>query len=268
MKSLTTIFTYFSLFISVCFAQHDNEKVDVILKLNGDKMLGKVTNMDDRTVDFVYKDETLTYHVLKADIQKITFSSGRIELINSTNAGNATASSDGSTTNKVAILPVGVIIDGYEGSSDLADKIQAECYQLLSKKSATLTYQQPSTTNALLIKNNVTHENIKGFTMDELCHLLGVEYVVQNVVTINKTSASTTTYSTGEREKDKGKKDKSWSDTFSTSSDNFSTGILMNIYDEHGAQLFTKDHQSLWPTQDAYKITLGYLAKKTPLFGK
>lgn len=267
MRRVLLLFTFFAFCLGIV-AQPATDGNDVILKLNGDEMVGKVTEIADDNVKFIYKGETLSYTIKKADIFRITFASGRIEVLNpqpsagkkgddNSNAANIDAH------NKAAVLPFGLIVDNQGGSPDMADKIQMECYNIMSKKAATIQFQDINTTNALLIKNNVTRETMKGYTMDEICHMLGVEYVVQGVVTLNRTSATTSTYDNSTY-----KKNNSSNSGYSTSSQNYSTNIVMNIFDEHGSKIFSKDHDSFWPSQDAYKSTLEYIAKRTPLYGK
>jgi len=135
-----------------------------------------------------------------------------------------------------------------------------------------------------LIKAGVGN-NIQGFTMGEICNILGVEYVVQGVVTIEKTTQTNynSSYSTtkGKGEKlhlnSNGKligdlygsgKTKTSSFGSSTSVQNYSTSILINIYNDKGDNIFSQDHSSFWQTEDAYKITLKYLAKKSPFYKK
>jgi len=42
----------------------------------------------------------------------------------------------------------------------------------------------------------------------------------------------------------------------------------MNIYTDKDTNIFTKDHSSFWSSNDAYKTTLQYLLKRTPLYKK
>jgi len=42
----------------------------------------------------------------------------------------------------------------------------------------------------------------------------------------------------------------------------------MNVYNDKGDNIFNKDHESFWQTNDAYKITLKFLTKRTPLCTK
>src|SRR4030095_15015198 len=82
MKKLLLLICYTLFSISLIFAQKDSAKFDVVLKANVDEMVGKVTEMGDDFIKFVYKGETLSYTVKKQDILKITYASGRVEVIN------------------------------------------------------------------------------------------------------------------------------------------------------------------------------------------
>lgn len=273
MKRLLLFLLLFILITPSAYTQSD-DKSDVILMLNGEEKIGKVLEMGDNEIKFSYKGETLTYNIKRQDILRITFASGRIEVINkpslpSEGASEKNDSSRVDTHNKVAILPIALIVDNGAGSDAMSSKIQVECYNIMSRKAATLSFQDPNTTNALLIRNNITDQTIKGYTMDELCHILGVEYVVQNIVTLNKTSAvSSSSYNAKASGSNNSKNNdvKASGSSYSTTTQNYQTSITMNVFDEHGSKVFGKDHASFWQTQDAYKITLEFLAKKTPLY--
>ena len=58
------------------------------------------------------------------------------------------------------------------------------------------------------------------------------------------------------------------SSSYDTLTQNYSTNITMNIYTDKGDSIFSKDHASFWQTEDAYKITLTYLAKRTPVYNR
>ncbi|NCD68607.1 hypothetical protein [Mucilaginibacter agri] len=262
--------------ISICktFAQTKAENYDVILKTSGDEMVGKITAIDDSSIKFVYKGETLVYTVSKADIFRVTFASGRVEIFNQPNKpANQTPAQAAAVDshNQVAILPFGLIRDGMAGAEDMQIKIQSDCFDAFSQKAVTLKFQDPSTTNALLFKNNINNQTIKGHTMDEICQILGVEFVVNGVVTLNRTSSTTTgSGSATAKTTTSGSKDKTtvYGSNYSNSYDNYTTSIVMNVYDEHGSKVFSKDHQAFWPGVDAYKVTLSYLAKRTPIYGR
>ncbi|MGB5822154.1 MAG: hypothetical protein WBG90_21910 [Saonia sp.] len=254
---------------------------DVILKTNGEEMQGKVLKINTTDLQFVYQNETVEYTVNKADIVKITFGSGRIEFFNK-KEGNPQIKI-GDHHNKVAVLPFGYIKDQETSNATMTQKIQQETYTIFRKKAVTLKFQDPTTTNALLAKAGVNNNNIQGFTMGEICNILDVEYVIQGLVSIARSSitdySSTSTKSKNDYKKAyvdrKGNivgdiwnsnKRSSNTSTFGTTTQNYATTITMNVYTDKGDNVFSKDHASFWQTQDAYKITLGFLAKRTPIF--
>lgn len=261
------------------------QNFDIILKTNGEEMEGNVKAIDNDIIHFVYKNESIEYKVKQSDIVKITFASGRIQFFNKLNtSGDKAKVSLEDHHNKVAILPFAYIKDESNGSQAISDRIQAETYALYSSHNGELQYQDIRTTNALLIKAGVTNNNIKGYTMGEIANFLGVEYIIQGTVSVQKTtqnvynSASTTTKQKGAVSIDKngnligdvfanGKKQTSTYGS-STAVQNYETSMIINIYNDKGHSIFSQDHTAFWQTQDAYKITLRYLAKRSPLYRK
>lgn len=249
------------LLISVAgFAQND-----VVLKTNGEEMQGKVTKMNQNDLLFVYKNETVEYPINFSDISKITFASGRVQTFNS---AKATTSNTVDHHNKAAILPFAYIKDQETSNVIMTQKIQQETYKNFKQNAVQIKFQDPITTNALLAKAGVTEANRQGYTMDEICNILGVEYVVNGLVSIEKTSVTNSSYgSVDVKEKSKTKTTAN-SSTYNYATQNYATTITMNVYSDKGDTLFNQDHASFWQTEDAYKVTLAYLAKRTPIFKK
>lgn len=254
---------------------------DVILKINGDEMKGKVIKINSAELQFIYQNETVEYTVEKSDIVKITFASGRIEFFKKVDNNSNIKLED--HHNNVAILPFGYIKDQETSNALMTKKIQQETYTIFKKKATILKFQDPTTTNALLAKAGVNNNNLEGFTMGEICNILSVEYVIQGLVSIEKSTATNYSSTTTKSKTNKAYVDKKghivgdiWnnnkktanSSTFSTSTQNYSTNITMNVYSDKGDNLFSKEHASFWQTQDAYKITLSFLAKRTPIYKK
>lgn len=261
------------------FAQND-----IVLKNDGQEMIGNVTQINNDDVNFTYKNEKIPYVIAKNDIHKITFSSGRIEYFNK-DGGGKNISKLGDHHNKVAILPFSFVKDQGDGAMAMSKKIQQETYAIFNKKKNNLQYQDVQTTNALLIKAGITGGNKDGYTMGEICDILGVEYVIQGMVSVERTGASSysnsnstisNTNDPNRRQTSRGligqvfstSKTNVKSNSSSSTSDDFSTAITMNIYNDKGDNIFNQDHSSFWSMEDAYKITLNYLAKKTPLYTK
>lgn len=270
------IFIFCLLLINIAQAQSD-----VILKTNGDEMKGKVIKINSADLQFIYQNETVEYTVEKSDIVKITFASGRVEFFNKVDDNSILKLED--HHNKVAILPFGYIKDQKTSNVTMTKKIQQETYTIFKKKATILQFQDPNTTNALLAKAGVTNNNLEGYTMGEICNILSVEYVIQGLVSIEKSTVTNFSNTSIKSKTNKAYVDKKghivgdiWNDnnktsnssTYSTATQNYSTNITMNVYSDQGDNLFSKEHASFWQTQDAYKITLSFLAKRTPIFKK
>ncbi|WP_126248995.1 hypothetical protein [Chitinophaga rhizosphaerae] len=252
-------------------------KNDVVLKLDGDELVGKVLKINNDDIEFSYTGETLVYNIKKAEIMKITFSSGRIQVFNKPQqaapAQNAApASADKSSLedhhNKVAILPFGFIRDGQPADGE---QIQNECYSFMNKHSGVYTILPPRTTNALLIKAGINSETIKGYTMEDICNVLGVEYVVDGLVTMNKTTQTTTQSNSGavKSKDDDDRKDRKYNSySYGTATQNFQTKLSLAIYNDKGTAVYSQDRTAFWNTQDAYSNTLEYLLKRSPLYTK
>ncbi|MDF2191481.1 hypothetical protein [Paraflavitalea sp. CAU 1676] len=283
MKKL--LFMVCCLFTMLAATAQQPAKNDVILKLNGDELNGKVLKINDNDIEFSYTGETLVYNIKKADIMKITYASGRIEVYNKpalpseakSQPAGASASKDGpgfaDHHNKIAVLPFTFVRDGAAADDAIAEQVQNETFSFMSKHSGVFEVLNPRTTNALLIKAGVTKESIKGYTMDDICNILGVEYVVEGIVNMNKTNQTSYQSSSGTTtKKDDPKDDKSkktYSDYSSgTTTQNFQTKLSLNMYNDKGATVYAQDRTSFWNTQDAYKSTLEYLLKRSPLYTK
>ncbi len=263
------------------------QNFDILLKTNGEEMVGSVKEIQEESLSFVYKNETIIYQVKQSDIVKITFASGRVQFFNKFDQPeNSNTTSLENHHNKVAVLPFAYIKDQQEGDPVMSSKIQTETFALLSKHRGGLTYLSTNNTNALLIKAGVTNHNIQGYTMGEICTILGVEYVIQGMVSVEKTTQQNiNTYSETTKNKGNNKayidshghlignpldngKSQSYGTSSSTSTQNYATSMTMNVFNDKGDNIYSQDHTSFWNTQDAYKITLKYLAKRMPLYKK
>lgn len=283
-KILLTIL--FGICTTLLIAQTD-AKTDVILKLNGEELAGKVMEITDDEVKFTYKGESLMYKIKKSDILKITYGSGRIEMYTKpplpSEAGSAAPAKSMSGPgladhhNKVAILPYAFLKDGENASDDISFKVQSETFAFLSKHAGVMSIVDPRTSNALLIKAGINKETIKGYTMEDLCNILGVEYVIDGIVAVNKgnqtnysSGNSNTTFSSSNNNKNNQykSKEKSSGSAITTSTQNYETSLTLSIYNDKGTSVYSQERRSFWNTQDAYKPTLEYLLKRCPLYSK
>jgi hypothetical protein len=276
------------LFISSFSIAQQNDKADVIVKLNGEEIKVKVTEITDTEVKFNYIGESVVYSLKKSEIAKITFASGRTEVFSKQPSNEPVplgapapepnappAGSPGESRNKVAILPFAFIQDGQKAVNEISEKVQNEVYAYMTKHSGGIyNYAEPRTVNALLIKAGVTSETVKGFTMDELCRILGVEYIIDGIVTVNprnQTSYGSTNYNTNTKNNNKTSTPtnmKTTGSTYSTTTQNYETTMLLNVFNDKGSSLFSQEKKSAWSTKDSYRSTMEYLLKRTPLYSK
>ncbi|MDQ6482044.1 hypothetical protein [Dyadobacter sp. LHD-138] len=281
MKQLFTLFIL--IVLSINSQAQNGTKNDVILQLNGDELTGKVTEINDDAIKFVYAGETLPYSIKKADILKITYASGRIEIFNKPQLSSSTQknqTTSGSTAgsgllsdhhNKIAILPFGFIKDGQKAADELSNVVQNACFAFLSKHAGVLSVVDTRTTNAKLIKAGITRQNIEGFTMDDICNAIGVEFIIDGTVVLNKASQSSLA-SNSYSDKSKGNRNEQKSSGYATASatnyENYETTINLDIYNDKGNNMFSQSRKSFFKTQDAYQNALEYVLKRSPLYSK
>lgn len=281
MKQLF-FFLAFILFSVGTKAQTD-AKHDVILQLNGDELTGKVVQITDDAVKFMYAGETLEYSIKKSDILKITFGSGRIQVLNKPQLSSSSSRNDqapaqgggggalGDHHNKVAILPFGFIRDGQRAADELSNVVQNYCFTFLSKHAGVLSVIDTRTTNARLIKAGITRENIEGYTMDDICNILGAEFIVDGTVVLNKasqTSLASNSYSDKSKSNRNEQKSSGYSSTSATNQQNYETTINLSIYNDKGNSMFSQSRKSFFQTQDAYQNALDYVLKRSPIYSK
>ncbi len=264
------------------------EKIDVVFKTNGDQLKGQVVEVTDDNIRFKYTGEQVIYTFKKGDIQKITFASGRTENYNNSTSTNSNPStpvqnavpatpavmpvSTEDRRNKIAILPFSFLKDGQNLPQEASDEIQNECFARLSEHSGTYKVVNPRATNVILAKAGIDKSNMVKYSMAEICQMLGVEYVVDGMINQNNTSES----SSGNRSYDFKKDDrKSNNDKMSGSSSyssnvskEYETFTTINIYNDKSENIYSQRRKALFSTVGAYKNTLGYLLKRSPLYTK
>jgi hypothetical protein len=269
------------------------EKIDVVFKANGDQLKGSVVEVTDDNIRFKYTGEQVIYTFKKSDIQKITFASGRTETYNNIPPANSNSStpvqnavpatssavpasaittSAADRRNKVAILPFSFLKDGQNLPAEASEEIQNECFTRLSEHTGTYTVVNPRATNVILAKGGIDKSNIIKHTMAEICQILGVEYVVDGMINQNNTSQSSSGRTSYDFKKDdkKSNNDKmSGSSSHSTNvSQDYETVTTINIYNDKSENIYSQRRKALFSTVGAYKNTIGYLLKRSPVYNK
>ena len=277
-----------ALFMAMCllsistFAQVSKTKEDLIQKVNGEEMKGRIVKVNDEEVTFIYTGETAEYTIKKSDIAKIVHASGRTEsfsqagtpaLVRQNDQINMSAS-PADHHNKIAILPFTYLMDNQPGADAIGLKAQEDTYAFLTQHSAGYTLLDSRTTNSLLAKAGITKEKMMNFTMKEICDVLGVEYVIDGVVTQNKgyqtSSGSDISNSKVKRnDNDKVKGVSSYSSSNSYSVQRYDVSVSLHIYMDNNASIYNQSHKAfLSNTDGSYSSPLEYLLKRCPLYRK
>jgi hypothetical protein len=244
---------------------------DKVLMTNGEVKQGQVVSIDDESITFVHKNESLQYKLNKTDISKIEFASGRIEVYNPVQP--SFQGSDGTNLsdhhNKVAILPFNYIRDGAQLKGDIMErKVQREFFSLLKGHVGALKILDPEGVNAALIKHNINGENIYQFTIPELANFLGVEYIVQGTLTINQSGTSSFGSTYGQAESKSWNKISGYSLSASSTTVQYHTIVDIVLYNDSGEAVRSQSKESVWPNDNAYDMTFRYLIKRMPIYSK
>lgn len=274
LKVLAAVTALSATLLLINAAAAQEKPSDKILMLNGEERIGSVTEIGEDFIKFSYAGESLTYTIKKQDINKIQYASGRIEFFNkgqnapADQSAQAQQPSLGSHHNVVAILPFSYMGQGGERDSKMGLKVQSDCYSLLKRSANQMTFQDPITTNALLIKKGINESNIAGLTPSEVANILDVEYVLYGSVTIDQTGSTSSSGTYGQGKARGNNKFSGFSVGTTSTSNNYSTSVDMKIYNDHGDNIFDKTRQSFWPSVDAYEATLQFLIKRSPFYSK
>ena len=266
------------IFMFNAYSQTKTTSQDIVIKADGEEMKGRVTQVTDGEIHFIYSGETAEYIIKKSDILKITHSSGRVETFNQfedlrKNDQVAMTASPADHHNKIAILPFTFLMDRQAGAQEVGIKAQEDTYSFLSKHGAGYTIMDVRSTNAALIKAGVTRDKIMGFTMKEICDIVGVEYVIDGTITQNKGYQTSSTYGNTSSEIKRTNDDKVKVNSTDVSNSNavqrYDVTVSLNIYMDNNASIYNQSHKAfLSNTDGSYTSPLEYLLKRSPLYSK
>ncbi|NSL88878.1 hypothetical protein ECE50_018700 [Chitinophaga sp. Mgbs1] len=241
---------------------------DIVVMQNGEEKHGKITEVDTDIVKFMHSGETLLYTLKKSDISKITFASGRIEMI-SHPPKESTADQPPypvMTPNLVAILPFKYRqVNGYpEPVAETKEKLQDDTYAYLSKRAATYRFQDPQTTNALLFRRGIDENTIRGYTYAELCSILGVEYIIHG--SLSRSSRETVdTYEGKEIRKEDNKLNQT-KVANTTVDKQYNNEVSIMIYNSRNDRIYSNQRTALMMEENSYWYALAFMLKRCPLY--
>ncbi|NLR57523.1 hypothetical protein HGH93_05405 [Chitinophaga polysaccharea] len=246
-------------------------KEDVVLMLNGEEKHGKITEMHANTIKFIHTGETLVYELKKADINKITFASGRVEVISAPSANADKEPIDNGRPIEpglVAILPFKYIAmnEPLQQVVEKGEKLQNDTYLYLSKRNGSYKFQDPATTNALLYRKGIDGNTIKGYTYDELCKILGAEFVLQGTLSrsvkesVNSSSSSTTKYEDNKKQHDNSNN--------TTVENQYENEVTLGIFNKQNEKIFANRRTAFLNNEGSYHDALFYMLKRSPVYNK
>ncbi len=263
-----------SVFSQSVFGQSEE---DVITKMDGEEMRGKVTKMGTESVTFVYSGEDLEYEVAKTNIHKIVFASGRTQVINEMAAPAAAQPatpvvSAADRKGKIAVLPFEFATNdpSLQGES-FETRVQIDCARSLRENTSGLQVQDPRETNAILAQNNMDAQQLAAMTPADVAAVLGVEFVTYGTLKVDNEGAQTygssvTTYKDKE-ERERSKKSEKSTEVSSGSSTtviNYDVRVGINIYSDQGTSIFSDSREPFGSGTETYSAALDYMIKRGP----
>lgn len=247
-------------------------KTDKIVFVNGKIAEGRILAFVDDKVRFVYNGETLNYDFGKTDIEKIEYGSGRVEILTDKKPVSVTLPVN--SKSKVAVMPMHYTSDGNSNKEDqMRYHLQEIAISYLSKSAAELKFIDATEVNALLRKSGIQDADLRKYTPKELATLLQVEYVISGSVL--QSNGSLVTNTNGSSEKKEALVHHTSDDNYSreqhynrssVTNQHIETHVTLSIFNEAGEKIYSKSRQALLAEPDAYKNTIHYLLKRTPLY--
>lgn len=251
-------------------AKNIGVKEDTLMMMNGEVKHGKIVAMATDAVSFVHSGEALEYALKKGDIQKITFASGRTEVFTTplANADNYPPV----VHNLIAVLPFKYrsVGEPLEQINATKEKLQDDTYSYLSKRNGLYRFQDPQTTNALLIRRGIDENSIKAYTFDELCKILGTEYIVQGGLSRStKESVSSAETKTINRDRDRDRERERQNKASHTVVErDYQNEVSILIYNHQNEKVFDNHRTALLTEENSYKDALFYMLKRCPIYNR
>jgi len=281
MKSKKPLLIILMLFAVVFSFAQGGKKLDKIIKRDYQIIECTISKMSDKTVEYSLPGETLVISLDISQIARIDFASGRsqtfdVSSVNSSpSSGSSTITASEIKPNTIAVLPVPYVnSDTQESSGDMAKFAQNDLYNKLLDKSSNifpLTVQDLRTTNSLLHKAGIDHNNIDETPIEDLEKILGVDNIVAAKVsyTINSGTTATTYNSGNAKVSDNNKKIKT--NDISTTTANTQVYYYYTVYFDmyrNTTKIYSQTRKPLLAVKDSWMDSVTYLLKRSPIYVK
>lgn len=281
MKNRKSFLVVLMLFSFVFTFAQSVKKLDKIIKRDYQIIECTISKMSDKTVEYSLSGETLIISLDISQIAKIDFASGRSKTYD-VSQGNNSPSSDTSTIttaelkpNTIAVLPIPYLnSDTQESSEDMAKFAQNDLYNKLLDKSSNifpLTVQDLRTTNSLLHKAGIDHNNIDETPIEDLEKILGVDNIVAAKISFTIGTATTaTTYNSGNAkisDNDKKVKTNDVSTTTANTQAYYYYTVYFDMY-KNKDKIYSQTRKPLLAIKDSWMDSVSYLLKRSPIYVK
>ncbi|MBF4491945.1 hypothetical protein IR010_05270 [Flavobacterium sp. MR2016-29] len=281
MRIKKTFAVIIMLLFSVFNFAQGGKKLDKIIKRDYQIIEGTISKISDKTVEYSLPGETLLISLDVSQIARIDFASGRSQTFD-VSASSSSANNSGQDLataemkpNTIAVLPVPYLnSDTQESSEDMAKFAQNDLYNKLLDKSANifpLTVQDLRTTNSLLHKAGINHNNIDETPIEDLEKILGVDNIVAAKISYTMSTSSTaSTYGSGSTTVSNNDK-KIKSNDYSTTTANSQMYYYYNVYFDmyrNNTKIYSQTRKPFLNLKDSWIDSISYLLKRSPIYVK
>ncbi|MTH14085.1 hypothetical protein [Flavobacterium sp. LC2016-01] len=268
-------------FISIFSFAQSGKKLDKIIKRDYTIIEGTISKISDKTVEYSLPGETLQIVLDVSQIARIDFASGRSQTFDvsqestSPSASNSDVVSSEMKPNTIAVLPVPYVnSDNQEGSEDMAKFAQNDIYNKLLDKSSNifpLTVQDLRTTNTLLHKAGIDHNNVDETSIEDLQKILGVDNIIAAKISYTIGTATTaTTYNSGNAKVSDNNKKVTTNDYSTTTANNqlyYYYTVYFDLY-KNASKIYSQTRKPFLAVKDSWIDSVQYLLKRSPIYVK
>ncbi len=224
---------------------------------------------------FTKQDEAMNYEFYKRDIEITGYDTAGTKLFME-KAIEQNSILPVKWRYRVAVVPMIYIGNDNESKTEyMRFYLQEMAIDYLSQSAAELKFLDAAEINSLLRKKGINDFNMREYTPRELAILLNVEYVIMgtvmqdmgNEVTVfhgNRSSRDRIEYH-GKEMRVRGRDHYNGS---SVTRQNIETRVTFSIYNESGDKIYNCSKRSILSGPHAYKYTIQYLLKRTPLYNR
>ena len=178
--------------------------------------------------------------------------------------------------NKVAVLPLTYIGNGHESrEEEMRFYLQDIAIDFLNRSTLELKVLDAAEINSLLRKNGINEFDLRAYSPGELAKILHVEYVVMGTV-LQDLGREVTVYNDHSHNRER--MDRSYKDPrrwerehthgASVTRQNIETSVSLSIYNQVGNRIYSGSRQSILSGPGAYRNTMHYMLKRSPLYNR